>query len=156
MGLYEIVAIPVRILGVLTIVEQGTLAIDSVFFCMWIRVRILISSSLGEWCVCLVYLNSYVKVVSCYLKLLKKIFTKFLKLIYVNNYNCLVSLVVLSATTTLEVLGSIPRSSSVRICAWVRQRCTNVHPPFAGMFRSHVIGGEPIAINLAQILTPSC
>ena len=38
----------------------------------------------------------------------------------------------------------------------VRQRCTNVHPQFAGTFRSHVIGGEPIAINRAQILTPSC
>ena len=38
----------------------------------------------------------------------------------------------------------------------VRQRCTNLHPQFAGMFRSHVIGGEPIAINRAQIQTPSC
>ena len=38
----------------------------------------------------------------------------------------------------------------------VRQRCTNVHPQFARMFRSHVIGGEPIAINRAQILTPNC
>ena len=26
------------------------------------------------------------------------------------------------------------------------QRCTNVHPQFAGMFRSHIIGGEAIAI----------
>ena len=38
----------------------------------------------------------------------------------------------------------------------VRQRCTNVHPQFASMFRSHVIGGEPIAIKRAQIQTPSC
>ena len=38
----------------------------------------------------------------------------------------------------------------------VRQRCTNVHPQFAGMFRSHVIGGELIAINRAQTQTPSC
>ena len=38
----------------------------------------------------------------------------------------------------------------------VRQKCTNAHSQFAGTFRSHVIGGEPIAINRAQILTPSC
>ena len=38
----------------------------------------------------------------------------------------------------------------------VRQRCTNAHPLFAGMFRSHLIGGEPNAINRAQILIPSC
>ena len=31
-----------------------------------------------------------------------------------------------------------------------------VHPQFAGMFSSHVMGGEPIANNRAQILTPSC
>ena len=41
----------------------------------------------------------------------------------------------------------------------IRQRCTNVHPQFAGMFRSHVIGSEFIALNpnnKQQILTPSC
>ena len=35
-------------------------------------------------------------------------------------------------------------------------RCVPMYPQFAGMFRSHVIGGEPIAINRAQIQTPSC
>ena len=44
-----------------------------------------------------------------FLKLLIKLFTKL--------YDCLVSLVVLNSTATLEVLGSIPRSS--KKCYWV-------------------------------------
>ena len=36
---------------------------------------------------------------------------------YIHIYNCLVGVVVLSATATLEVLGSIPRPS--KKCDWV-------------------------------------
>ena len=38
-------------------------------------------------------------------------------LLYIAIINCLVGLVVLNATATLEVLGSIPRSS--KKCYWV-------------------------------------
>ena len=56
------------------------------------------------------------------------------------------------------ILRLVPHNTYHHACIprRVRQRCINVYPQFAGMFKFHVIGVEPITINRAQILTPSC